>query len=52
MGWSSAPDGGALIAQSPASQIRRDVADPEPDLAWQSSIGQLIFLQSVAQGEI
>jgi hypothetical protein len=27
-------------------------AEPDPDLAWQSSIGQFIFLQSLAQQRI
>jgi len=42
----------AVIRQPLASQIRSDVAVPEPDLAWQSSIGQFIFLQSLAQERI
>ena len=36
-----------LIGQPPGSQVRRDAVVSEPDLAWQSSIGQFIFLQSL-----
>jgi hypothetical protein len=40
----------AALGQPPALPIRSD--GPDPDLAWQSSIGQFIFLQSLAQDQI
>jgi hypothetical protein len=42
----------AALGQPPALPIRSDGPDPDPDLAWQSSIGQFIFLQSLAQDQI
>jgi hypothetical protein len=42
----------AAIGQPPRTQIRSDDAALEPDLAWQSSIGQFIFLQSLAQERV
>jgi hypothetical protein len=42
----------AVIGQSPAVQLRGEAADSERDLAWQSNIGQFIFLQSLAQERI
>jgi hypothetical protein len=40
------------LGQPPGLPIRSDGAGPDPDLAWQSSIGQFIFLQSLAQDQI
>ena len=42
----------AALGQPPGLPIRGDGAGPDPDLAWQSSIGQFIFLQSLAQDQI
>ncbi len=42
----------AALGQPPELPIRSDGPDPDPDLAWQSSIGQFIFLQSLAQDQI
>jgi hypothetical protein len=38
-----------LIGQPRRLLIREEAADPDPDLAWQASIGQFIYLQSLAE---
>jgi len=35
------------MGQPPAAPVATNAAELDPHLAWQSSIGQLIFLQSV-----
>jgi hypothetical protein len=42
----------AALGQPPALPMLKDAARPDPDLAWQSSIGQVIFLESLAQERI
>lgn len=42
----------AVLGQPAALPMASDAARPDPDLAWQSSIGQVIFLQSLAQERI
>ena len=41
-----------LIGRSLGSQIPNDAAGSSPVLAWQSSIGQFIFLESIEQERI
>jgi len=40
------------LGQPPGLPGRSDAARADPDLSWQSSIGQFIFLQSLAQDQI
>ncbi len=40
------------VGHPPGLPTRGDGAGPDPDLAWQSSIGQFIYLQSLAQDQI
>ena len=42
----------AALGQSPALPMPNEAVGPDPDLAWQSSIGQVIFLQSLARERI
>ncbi|HTP18796.1 MAG TPA: hypothetical protein VMJ65_04290 [Solirubrobacteraceae bacterium] len=39
----------ALLGQPLASQVGGDADDADPRLVWQSSIGQFIFLQALAE---
>jgi hypothetical protein len=41
----------AVIGQPPGAQLASGVGSG-PDLAWQSNIGQFIFLQSLVQERI
>jgi len=41
-----------LIGRRSGSQIPDDVAGSSPVLAWQSSIGQFIFLESIQRERI
>jgi len=41
-----------LIGRPSGSEIPNDAADSSPVLAWQSSIGQFIFLESIEQERI
>jgi hypothetical protein len=41
-----------LIRRPSGSQIPNDAADSSAVLAWQSSIGQFIFLESIEQERI
>jgi len=41
-----------VIGPPSGSQIPNDATDPSPVLAWQSSIGQFIFLESIERERI
>lgn len=47
------PRAGAAVATAPPADapMANDAAHSEPGLAWQSSIGQVIFLQSLVATE-
>jgi hypothetical protein len=42
----------AVLGQPPPLPMPNDAVGLDPGLAWQSSIGQFIFLQSLAQERI
>ena len=42
----------AIFGQPPRLPIPDDAAGSDPELAWQSSIGQFIFLQSLVHERI